>query len=117
VIRFEDGNEVDTDEFRTVVRSAFRDGLRSDGCPDVGMVLRHLDVANKSYPEADAIASNESVGVWLSNHPEVRKALRALPVATRAAMLRNLATRNADKLPGVDLDVVEWRRLAAELVS
>lgn len=117
MIQFEDGNEVDADEFRIMVRSALSEGLLSDTCPDVGAVLRHLDVANESYRKADAIASNESVAVWLGKHREVRRQLQTLPPAKRGPMLRNLATRNAEKLPGVDWDVVEWQRIIREMAS
>lgn len=113
MIEFEDGNEVDADEFRILVRSALSEGLLADSCPDVGTVLRHLDVADKSYREADEIASNESVGVWLRKHSEVRRQIRTAAQATRGAMLRNVVTRNAQKLPGVDLDAVDWEHLAA----
>ena len=114
MIEFEDGTEVEADEFRILVRSALSEGLMSECCPDIGTVLRHLDVANGSYREADAIASNESVRVWLRKHSEVRKKLRTVPQATRGAMLRNVVTRNAEKVPGVDLDAVDWERIATD---
>jgi hypothetical protein len=113
VIEFDDGSEVDPEEFRILVRDALSEGPLSDCCPDVSTLLRHLDVANGSYREADAIASNESVRVWLGKHSEVGKQLQTAAQATRGAMLRNVVTRNAEKLPGVDLDAVDWERIAA----
>ena len=115
MIHFEDGSKVSVDEFCMTVRAALSEGLMAEQCPDVGAILRDLEVSDFSYPAAEALASNESVRVWLGKHVGLRRRLQALPRATRAGMLRNLATRHADQLPSVHLDAVDWECLVAEM--